>query len=86
MNPVEIFAPHNMLTLVVAVGAFITITALFGPMLSGNRLEGRLKSLAVRRESCASARARPSPRRTPAGARCARATRASRARSSSASS
>ncbi|MDP8916574.1 MAG: type II secretion system F family protein [Pseudomonadota bacterium] len=50
MNPTALFAPENLLTLVVAVGAFATMTALFGPMFGGNRLEGRLKSLASRRE------------------------------------
>jgi len=50
MNPVALFEPRNLLTLFVAVGAFATILALFRPALGGNKMEGRLKSLANRRE------------------------------------
>lgn len=50
MNPAALLAPHNLLTLLVALGAFVTIVALFGPAFGGNRLESRLKSLATRRE------------------------------------
>lgn len=50
MNPAALLAPQNLLTVFVALGSFATILALFRPMLGGNRLEARLKSLASRRE------------------------------------
>ena len=50
MNPAALLEPKNLLTVFVALGSFATIMALFAPALGGNRLEGRLKSLATRRE------------------------------------
>lgn len=50
MNPAALFAPHNLLPLIVAAIAFYVIVTMVGPMFGGNRLEGRLKSLASRRE------------------------------------
>jgi tight adherence protein C len=46
----EIFRPENLIAVIAALIAFATIVTLATPMLSGNRLEGRLKSVANRRE------------------------------------
>ena len=42
--------PDNILTAFVAAITFATIVTLVSPMLKGDKLEGRLKSVANRRE------------------------------------
>ena len=42
--------PENIVSAAVAVLSFATIITLAAPMLRGNSLEGRLKSVANRRE------------------------------------
>ena len=42
--------PQNLLSAFIAIVVFATIVTLTGPMMSGNSLEGRLKSVANRRE------------------------------------
>jgi tight adherence protein C len=46
----SIFTPDNLFTALVALGAFLTILTLFGPLFKGDKLEARLKSLSSRRE------------------------------------
>ena len=46
----EILRPENLVAIAVAVIAFAAIVTLAAPMMGGNRLEGRLKSVANRRE------------------------------------
>jgi len=51
MDIVATFAdPTNVLTAVVGVAAFATVVTLAGPMMSRSQLEGRMKSVANRRE------------------------------------
>ena len=45
-----LLSPQNLLTLFTALVAFATVVTLFAPLAGGNRLEGRLKSVASRRE------------------------------------
>ena len=45
-----IFSVQNLFTLLLAVGAFLTIVTLFSPMFGGNKLDARLKSLSSRRD------------------------------------
>ena len=45
-----LLSPENLLTLFTAVVVFGTVVTLFAPAAGGNRLEARLKSVAVRRE------------------------------------
>ena len=46
----KLLSPENLLSLFTALIVFGTIVTLFAPMLGANRLEGRLKSVASRRE------------------------------------
>jgi len=46
----SLFTVDNLFTALIALGAFLTILTLFGPMFGGNKLEARLKSLSSRRE------------------------------------
>ena len=45
-----LLSPENLLALFTALVVFATIVTLFAPVVGGNRLEGRLKSVASRRE------------------------------------
>ncbi|HZH46414.1 MAG TPA: type II secretion system F family protein [Roseococcus sp.] len=46
----DILRPENMIAIFAAFIAFATIVTLASPLMGGNRLEGRLKSVANRRE------------------------------------
>ena len=45
-----LLSPENLLTLFTALVAFATVVTLFAPVAGGSRLEGRLRSVASRRE------------------------------------
>jgi len=46
----ELLTLQNLMTVVVAIAAFATVLTLAAPMMQGDKLEARLKSVATRRE------------------------------------
>jgi tight adherence protein C len=51
MNLVETFSnPGNIVAVIVALGTFATLVTLAAPLLKGDRLDARMKSVATRRE------------------------------------
>ncbi len=46
----QLFTLQNVMSLVVAIAVFATVMTIAGPLMSGDRLEARLKSVATRRE------------------------------------